>query len=140
MATKVEGGHDAVPAKQQARHVVVGRYDKPPVLSLLPVLQSSSSSPTCLPFLSFLCVFASLPVLASLPSVPACLLPSRIAMRTVGDGGAHRHAARCPLLPASVCAPSAAPSVLPSVPSSCLCAHPHSSLDSAAGAWDWGCF
>ena len=45
-----------------------------------------------------------------------------------------------PSPPASVCAPSAAPSVLPSVPSSCLCAHPHSSLDSAAGAWDWGCF
>jgi len=53
VATEVEGEH-AVPAEQQARHVVVGRYDEPPVLSLLPVLQSSSSSLICLPFLSFL--------------------------------------------------------------------------------------
>ena len=66
VATEVEGEH-AVPAKQQARHVIVGRYDEPPVLSLLPVLQSSSASPTCLPFLSFLPVLPSLPVLASLP-------------------------------------------------------------------------
>ena len=76
-----------------------------PVLSLLPVLQSSSSSPTCRSFLSFLPVLPSLPVLASLPSVPACLLPSRIAIRALGDGGAHRHAPHCPLLPASVCSP-----------------------------------
>ena len=66
VATEVEGEH-AVPAEQQARHVIVGRYDEPPVLSLLPVLQSSSFSPTCLPFLSFLPVLPSLPVLASLP-------------------------------------------------------------------------
>ena len=45
-----------------------------------------------------------------------------------------------PSLPASVCAPSAAPSVLPSVLSVCLCVHPHSSSDSAVGAWDWGGF
>ena len=66
VATEVEGEH-AVPAEQQARHVIVGRYDEPPVLSLLPVLQSSSFSPTCLPFLSFLPVLPSLSVLASLP-------------------------------------------------------------------------
>ena len=100
VATEVEGEH-AVSAKQQARHVIVGRYDEPPRPLFAP----------CSPVLVVLPHLPSIPLLPPRPPLPsrprlsplsaACLLPSRIAiaMSAVGDGGAHRHAARCPLLP-----------------------------------------
>ena len=68
----------------------------PPVLVVLPYLPSIPLLPPRPPL-------PSRPRLSPLSA--ACLLPSRIAIRALGDGGAHRHAPHCPLLPASVCSP-----------------------------------
>ena len=95
----VVGGEGAVAAD---RHVIVGRYDEPLFRPLFV---------PCPPVLVVLPYLPSLPLLPPRPRLPsrlrpsllsaACLLPSRIAIAVsaVGDGGAHRHAARCPLLP-----------------------------------------
>ena len=50
--------------------------------------------------------------------------------------------ARTAMHPTALFSPprSAVPSVLPSVLSVCLYAHPHPPSDSAVGAWDWGGF
>ena len=103
VATEVEGEH-AVPAEQQARHVVVGRYDEPPRPLFAP----------CPPVLVVLPYLPSIPLLPPCPRLPSCPRLSPFSARLLA-AEPHRHARTCRWRRTPPCSP------LPSSPRVGLC-------------------